>query len=142
MTAKEFLSQARIIDLQIDSKIAQVERLNLLAQKCTATISGMPKNPNCGGSKLEDTVCKIVDLQAEINRDIDRLVDIKNKIILMIKQVANAELQIVLEKRYLCFESWKDISAEMNYSEQHIYRLHNTALGEVDKILEDESRIC
>ncbi|MBD5113582.1 MAG: DUF1492 domain-containing protein [Ruminococcaceae bacterium] len=142
MTAKEFLSQARIIDLQIDSKIAQVEQLNLLAQKCTATISDMPKNPNRGSSKLEDTVCKIVDLQAEINRDINGLIDIKQKIILIIKQVVNTELQIVLEKRYLCFESWKDISDEMNYSKQHIYRLHSTALGEVDKILKDESRIC
>lgn len=136
MTAKDFLSQARILDLHIDSKIAQVERLNLLAQKCTATISNMPKNPNHGGSKLEDTVCKIVDLQAEINCDIDRLVDTKNKIILTINQVTDAELQIVLEKRYLCFEAWKDISAEMNYSEQHIYRLHNAALAEVDEILE------
>lgn len=139
MTAKEFLSQARLLDIQINTKIEQVEQLNLLAQKCTATISDMPRNPNRGGSKLEDTVCKIVDLQEEINRDIDRLVDLKNEIISTIKQVADTELQIVLEKRYLCFESWKAISAEMNYSEQHIYRLHNAAFAAVDEILKDES---
>lgn len=139
MTAKEYLSQARMLDIQINTKISQVEQLNLLARKCTATISDTPRNPNRGGSKLEDTVCKIVDLQEEINRDIDRLVVLKNEIISTIKRVEDTELQIVLEKRYLCFESWKDISTEMNYSEQHIYRLHNAALAKVDEILKDES---
>ncbi len=140
MTAKEFLSQAHLLDLRINTKIGQVEQLNSLAQKCTATLSNMPKNPNRGGSRLEETVCKIVDLQEEINRDIDTLVDLKNKIIKVIKQVDNPEYQIILEKRYLSFYSWKRIARETCYSEQHIFRLHNAALNEVDLILKDESK--
>lgn len=140
MTAKEFLSQAHLLDLWINTKIGQVGQLNSLAQKCTATLSNMPKNPNRGGSRLEETVCKIVDLQEEINRDIDTLVDLKNKIIKVIKQVDNPEYQIILEKRYLSFYSWKRIARETCYSEQHIFRLHNAALNEVDLILKDESK--
>ena len=80
MTAKEYLQQARFLDQRIDSKIAQVASLNDLATKCSATLTGMPRNPNRGGSTMADAVCKIVDLQAEINRDIDRLVDLKREI--------------------------------------------------------------
>ena len=81
MTAKEYLSQAHHLDQRIDAKIAQVASLNELATKCTATLTGMPRNPNCGGSTMADAVCKIIDLQGEINRDIDRLVDLKREIV-------------------------------------------------------------
>lgn len=58
MTAKEYLSQAHHLDQRIDAKIAQVASLNELATKCTATLTGMPRNPNRGGSTMADAVCK------------------------------------------------------------------------------------
>lgn len=127
MTAKEYLSQAYRLDQRIDSKIAQVASLNDLATKCTATLTGMPRNPNRGGSTMADAVCKIVDLQEEINRDIDRLVDLKREIVAVIKAVENPEYQVMLEKRYLSFQTWEQIAVDMNYSIQHIYRLREKA---------------
>ena len=131
MTAKEYLSQAYRLDQRIDSKIAQVASLNDLATKCTATLTGMPRNPNRGGSTMADAVCKIVDLQEEINRDIDRLVDLKREIVAVIKAVENPEYQVMLEKRYLSFQTWEQIAVDMNYSIQHIYRLREKAYAAV-----------
>ena len=105
MNAKEYLKQAFYLDKRINSKLEQVESLNALATKATTTLSDMPKSPNRGSSKLEDTIVKIVDLQEEINRDIDKLVDLKAEMVGTIKQIQNKELQVILEKRYLCFES-------------------------------------
>lgn len=131
MTAKEYLSQAYRLDQRIDSKIDQVASLNDLATKCTATLTGMPRNPNRGGSTMADAVCKIVDLQEEINRDIDRLVDLKREIVAVIKAVENPEYQVMLEKRYLSFQTWEQIAVDMNYSIQHIYRLREKAYAAV-----------
>lgn len=131
MTAKEYLSQAYRLDQRIDSKIAQVASLNDLATKCTATLTGMPRNPNRGGSTMADAVCKIVDLQEEINRDIDRLVDLKCEIVAVIKAVDPPEYQVMLEKRYLSFQTWEQIAVDMNYSIQHIYRLREKAYAAV-----------
>lgn len=131
MTAKEYLSQAYRLDQRIDSKIAQVASLNDLATKCTATLTGMPRNPNRGGSTMADAVCKIVDLQEEINRDIDRLVDLKREIVVVIKAVENPEYQVMLEKRHLSFQTWEQIAVDMNYSIQHIYRLREKAYAAV-----------
>ena len=139
MTAKEYLQQARFLDQRIDSKIAQVASLNDLATKCSATLTGMPRNPNRGGSTMADAVCKIVDLQAEINRDIDRLVDLKREIMEVIKAVPNTEHQTILEKRYLCFTAWEQIAVDLCYSIQHTYRMHDAALKEVEQILNRES---
>ena len=135
MNAKEYLKQAFYLDKRINSKLEQVESLNALATKATSTLSDMPKSPSRGTSKLEDTIVKIVDLQEEINRDIDKLVDLKAEMVGTIKQIQNKELQVILEKRYLCFETWEKIAVDMNYDIRHIHRLHNLWLKETSKLI-------
>ena len=43
--------------------------------------------------------------------------------------------QTVLEKRYLCFQSWEQIAVEMGYDLRWLYRIHGKALEEVKAIL-------
>ena len=80
---------------------------------------------------MADTIAKIIDLQAEINNDIDRLVDLKREIVTVIKAVGNTEYQTLLEKRYLCFLTWEQIAVDMGYNVRHLYRIHEEALDEV-----------
>lgn len=128
MNAKEYLSQAKYLDARINSKIKQVEQLNYLATSATSVLTGMPHNPNKATSKMADIVGKIVDLQAEINHDIDTLVDLKREIGVLIKAIPNVEYQTLLEKRYLCFQSWEQISVDLSFSMQHTFRMHDAAL--------------
>ena len=139
MTTKEYLSQAHRLDQRIDAKIAQVASLTELATKCTATLTGMPRNPNHGGSTMADAVCKIIDLQEEINRDIDHLVDLKREIVAVIKAVEDTEYQILLEKRYLCFHTWEQIAVDMHYSGKWVQKMHDRALDVVTEILKAKS---
>ena len=131
MTAKEYLSQAYRLDKRIDSKIEQLKSLNLLATKCTSTLSDMPKSQSISNSRLENTVVKIVDLQEEINRDIDSLVDLKRDIVRTIKSVQNPEYQIILELRYLCFKTWEEIAVQMNCSIDNVFKIRKNALKSV-----------
>ena len=140
MNAKEYLSQARYLDARINSKIKQVEQLSYLATSATSVLSGMPHNPNKATSKMADIVGKIVDLQAEINHDIDTLVDLKRDIGGLIKSLPNVEHQTLLEKRYLCFQSWEQIAVDLSFSMQHTFRMHDSALKEIDVMLKDESK--
>jgi len=135
MRAREYLSKAYRLDQRINSKLEQVQSLNELATKATSTLTGMPRNPNRATSKMADAVAKIIDLQAEINRDIDRLVDLKRDIVTLVKSVDNTEFQTLLEKRYLCYMSWEQIAVDMNYSIHHLYKMHNLALDICDGIL-------
>lgn len=131
MTAKEYLGQAYRLDQRINSKLEQVASLNELAMKCTSTLTGMPRNPNRGISTMADAVGKIVDLQAEINRDIDQLVDLKREMVRLIKAVNNTEYQTLLELRYLCFKTWEQIAVDMGYNVRHVYRLHDEAVERI-----------
>jgi DNA-directed RNA polymerase specialized sigma subunit len=129
MNAKDYLGQAYRLDQRINSKLEQVASLNELATKASHTLTGMPRNPNRATSMMADAIAKIIDLQAEIDRDIDRLINLKREIVSIIKAVVNTECQTILELRYLCFKSWEQIAVDMGYNVRHVYRLHDLAVS-------------
>lgn len=131
MTAKEYLSQAFHIDQRISSKLSQVMRLREAATSCTATLTDMPRPDSPSRQQMADTICKIVDLEREINEDIDRLVDLKAEARRAINAVSDPDQQLILELRYLCYKPWNEIMEELGYSEPTIYRLHGEALKKI-----------
>ena len=128
MTNKAYLSQARHLDTRIKSKLQQVDSLNELATNCSLILTGMPRNPSASNSRMAEAITKIVDLQNEINRDIDKLVELKREIMGVIKAVQNPDFQTILEKRYLCFLSCEKIAVDMDYDLRYVHKLHTQAL--------------
>ena len=128
MTAKEYLGQAYRLDQRINSKLEQVMSLRELTTKATATMSDLPSGAGHSVYRMQDIIAKIVDLENEINRDIDTLVDLKREMVATIKAVADPECQTLLELRYLCFKSWEHIAVTMGYGVRHVYKLHTAAL--------------
>lgn len=74
---KEYLSQAFRIDQRIQSKMEQVASLNDLATRATATYSDMPGSETRNLHRMEDAILSIIELEAEINGDICKLVQTK-----------------------------------------------------------------
>jgi len=138
MTAREFLSQIYKIDLRIDSKREQIEHLNELANKCTSTLTGMPRNPSPSASAMADAVSAIVDLEKEIAEDMRELIRVKKQITAVIGSVENLEYQTLLERRYLNEDTWEEIAVNMHYSSKWIMKLHSLALDAVERILNSE----
>ena len=134
-TARDILSQAYRIDQRINSKLEQVESLNLLATRAACALTGMPKSSSPSTSPMADAVAKIIDLQEEINHDIDILVNLKREIVSLIKSIQHMEYQTILEKRYLCFLSWEQIAVDLCYSIHHLYKMHKAALDVCDSNL-------
>lgn len=135
MTAKEYMEQARYLDMQINSKIEQVRTLNELATKVTTVYSDMPYSPNRNTGRMEETIAKIIDLESEIDRDIDALVDLKREIMRVVNSVESAEYRTILEMRYLQFKKWEQIALLMSTDLRWVYRMHGKALKEVQQII-------
>ncbi len=135
MTAKEYMEQARYLDMQINSKIEQVRTLNELATKVTTVYSDMPHSPNRNTGRMEETIAKIIDLESEIDRDIDALVDLKREIMRVVNSVESAEYRTILEMRYLQFKKWEQIALLMSTDLRWVYRMHGKALKEVQQII-------
>ena len=131
MNAKEYLSQAMYIDQRIDSKLEQIMKLRESATKATATLSDMPRPDSPNVQSMEETIVKIVDLEQEINRDIDALVDLKAEARKVISKLDNPEQQLILEMRYLCYKSWAEIAEDLSFSESNVYKIHGEALKRI-----------
>lgn len=140
MDAWDYFIKAYRMELRINSKIEQVDALNTLAQKITTTISDMPRSGKRPRSRMEEILVKIIDLSTDINEDIDEMVDTKAEIMAIIKRVENNDYRILLEKRFLCFQSWERIAVDMNYTIQHIHRLKHRAIAEADRKLKDVTK--
>lgn len=131
MTAKEYLNQAYRLDQRIRSKQEQISALNDLATSCSASMTGMPRNPNRGSSRMADAVNRIVDLKDSIAADMEELVKLKAEIIATIKAVNCIEYQLILEKRYISGKSWPEIAVDLGYKMRRLYALHDEALAEI-----------
>ena len=84
---------------------------------------------------MEETVVKIIDLENEIDRDIDALVNLKREIMRVVNRIEPAEYRTILEMRYLQFKKWEQIALLMSTDLRWVYRMHGRALNEVQKII-------
>lgn len=132
MNAKEYLNQARHIDLRINTKLETITRLGEIANRATSTLTDMPGSPTRDIKKREKIIAKIIDLEHEVDDDIDKLVDLKKEIIQVIKNVDDEDCQVILEKRYICLDDWQEIANDMDINLRTVYRIHGRALSKLE----------
>ena len=133
MNAKEFLSRGINLERRVETITDQIEHYKSIVNKCTVTYSDSPKSTT-SSYRLEDCTQKIMDLQAELCEAVADLVDVTCDIARTISKVENYDYEDLLVKRYVLGEPWEKIAEEMNYSEQHIHRLHGEALKKISDV--------
>lgn len=136
MTPKEYLQQIPKINRLIDNKAHEIECLRELAEKITSVMQGDRVQSGSGAqSRMADCVDKIVDLQDELLRDVEKLIEQKRKIMKVADNLEGTYADIVY-KRYFQEMRWEDIAESMGTSRQWVIKLHGNALKKVDKLLE------
>lgn len=133
MNAKEFLSRGINLERRVETITDQIEHYKSIVNKCTVTYSDSPKSTT-SSYRLEDCTQKIMDLQSELCEAVADLVDVTCDIARTISKVENYDYEDLLVKRYVLGEPWEKIAEEMNYSEQHIHRLHGEALKKISRL--------
>lgn len=126
--AKEYFAQIRKTDRlihRLDSTIAT------LRSSLTSTGSQLKQDKvQTSGPKntLEETITKIIDLEAKINARIDELVSMKQEAFSMISKIPDLDQQNVLVGRYIQLKKWEDLAAEFEYTTQWLFEIHGKAL--------------
>lgn len=135
MTAKEYLSRYRLINVRINMKIDQQRQLRELATNIS------PSSSNGGHSssvsdKVGTAVAKIATLEQEIDAEIDMLVKAKAEIERTIADISDERLRLILFARYINCMRWEQIAVTQSIELRWLYRLHGRALREVEKIID------
>ena len=135
MNAIEYLDQAYRLDQHINSKLQQVENLRSLTERVTAVYGGEVVSRTRNPWSLQDAIGRVMEAEEELNREIDKLVDLKIEIANVISEVHNETYRLILEKRYLGFLSWNRIASDLNISRRWVLVQHERAVGVVEKLL-------
>jgi DNA-directed RNA polymerase specialized sigma subunit len=133
------LNQVIYIDKSIKSKLDKIAYYRSLA--------GLNEQSSLNEQiSLWESAAKIIELENDVNEEIDRLVALKAEIESIIKKVERPKLRQLLELRYICGKTWKQVAEDMHYDVSHVYRLHGCALNalakvkKIAKIAKDESK--
>ncbi|WP_101695425.1 hypothetical protein [Dorea phocaeensis] len=136
MAAKEYLKKIARMESYIQSK---KERLAVLKEMSSGISSpkfdDMPRNPNKGRSRLEETILKYIDLENEIKEDEKKLEYEKLYLLEAIGRIEEPEYQTILISRYFKYQSWNDIANSLFYTKRWLYSLHGRALERLDEEL-------
>ena len=112
------------------------ERLATLNSKLygleSPVITDMPK----GGLGLEtvDLLSDKLNIEQELLERLEYGLDMKSEVIGVIRTVRDPKLRMILEMKYLDLMSISEIAGKLGYSSNHISRLHNEAIDQLDWI--------
>jgi DNA-directed RNA polymerase specialized sigma subunit len=134
---KTYLGQIRLLDVRINAKIAEMERIRDIATKVTTAFDSVRVSGGGNDDKLGDAVSRLIDIQNEINADIDAYINRRAYIVSILDKIEDAEELAVLHKRYIEFKRWEQISEEMGYSQRNVTYIHGRALLSIRKLLEE-----
>ena len=80
------------------------------------------------GNPVENAYCCLADYEAEADRLLQEMNVARQRAESLIASVPEQSQREVLTRRYIIGQRWEDIAHVMNYSRQHITRLHGYAL--------------
>lgn len=135
MTAKKYLQKIKLYDSRINTKLEELQHLKEMVLKVTPTLKGDVVSSSGSQDKLGDAVAKIVDLEDEINKEIDRYVDAKEEVGSILDNLDDPDQLQVLHKRYVQYKTWEQIACEMNLSYRWVCVIHGKALQHLDNFL-------
>lgn len=131
MTKKEF-REIIYLDHLINSKIRLLDNLkfNRLQVKSMQLKTDVVQESR-NGNRQEDLIIKIMDLEKEITKDIDNLVNEKRRAKTVIDKL-DGPYRLVMSMRYLECMKWEEIAYRIGYSIQAVYKIHGQALKRVE----------
>lgn len=80
------------------------------------------------GNPVEKAYCVLADYQTEAHELFVKMNEARQTAEKLIASVSDLAQREVLTRRYIIGQKWEDIACVMNYSRQHIDRLHGYAL--------------
>ncbi len=135
LDAKQYLQRVRLYDSRINAKLEELQHAREMALRITPTLKRDAAAGNGAQDKLAEAVAKIIDLETEINKDIDRYIAAKQEIGAVIDRLSDPDQFRVMHKRYVQHETWEQIACETGFSYRWVCTLHGRALREIEKIL-------
>lgn len=133
-----FLEQPRRLDTIIQNKLIEKNQWREMATNITANTNGERVQSSGVKEKMADAVIRCVDMEAEIDRLVDRLVETRKEVIRTIEQIDSPIEYNLLHMRYIQYKSLQEIADYYGKDYGWATTTHGRALSHVRLIREGE----
>lgn len=135
MDAKSYLRQVERLDVQIQNKLIEMQQWRDVAQGITTFVGGERVKSSGNQQKMANAIEKCVDVESEIDRLIDELIDTKKKVIETIEKLESPTEYKILHMRYIQYIGLTGIADNLNKEYSWVTTTHGRALKNVQNIL-------
>jgi len=134
LEAKKYLEQIQRMDTQINNRWESLQKLYAMRTKMTTVFSMSAVSGSSAQNKLEDISIKIWDIEKEVNRKIDKFIELKLEATQLIDQLTDINHAMVLHKIYFEYKKIDEVAADIGVSTRSIRYWHNNALSALEEI--------
>lgn len=134
MSTKAYLSQIERLDRMIQSKISEIAKLKSIALSVTSQLKDIDVQMSVEKDKVGSFVVKIISLEEEVNRLIDRRVHIIGQI----DSIKDVKMYEVLTQRYVEYKPIKEITLGRIKSDRQVKRILSKAHEKFEKMFGHE----
>lgn len=125
---KEKLKGAMYAQRTLEGELDKLQELRSIAQKVTPAYSQSPGGGSGNAQKLENSVAKIIEQEKIIAECCNELCAQLAEARALVTLLPMGPMRLVMQRRYLNYQKWEQIAAELHYSWQNVHRLHSKAL--------------
>ena len=136
LDAKSYLKQPEKLDALIKNKLIEKQQWRDIALGITANMGGERVQSSGSKSKMSDALDKVVDMETEIDRLIDRYIDIKKDVVTTIEQLDIVMEYNIMHMRYIQYMSFQEIADHFGRDYTWATTAHGRALKSVQAILD------
>ena len=133
--AKLFMEQPEKLDAIIENKLIEKKQWRDLALGITANTDCERVQSSGTKSRMADAVARCIDVEAEIDNLIDKLIDVKQNVLDVIEQLDVPMEYKVLHDRYIKYMSLQEIADKYGHDYSWASTTQGRALKSVEKLL-------
>lgn len=137
MKAKEYLLQIKKLDRLVENKLAELEQWKALATSVTQQLTPDRVQTSGNQQKMADAVCKIIEIEAELDACIDRLMDTRKEVTKTLERLS-AGYYDILHKAYVQGQTLDEYAAQNGKSYGWAKKKHSRALKRLQNVLDTE----
>lgn len=141
MTAKEYLSQVRIILKRLDNLNNTLEEIRGRITSTEIAYDQDRVQTSTRGDGIPAAVVRMMEVERRLSDLAARYIEIKADVVETINMLTNVNYMTLLYKRYIELKRFEQISIEMGYAYQYIINLHGWALKAIDTIIRKRKKM-
>jgi DNA-directed RNA polymerase specialized sigma subunit len=130
---REDLKEVRKLNKEIESMKRSRERLFYSVLGTSTKMDDVRVQSSGSGDRFGDTIAGVADLDKKILDSINRLYKLQGRALDWIQALKHSEQRTVLIEYYINGSSWDEVAEVSGYSVQHVFKIHNEALKEIEE---------